>query len=153
MINKILQDIKKSFGNPTLKSTILGVLLFYQAYFGAGFINSCRNSWYSRDVKNYNTLQEVEQDVKKEKEALGIENLVININVDNSFTGCRMNKDGSYTINFEPKRLNYLVLRHEFYHIKKMQEGSLIRYIPLIDEYGEWKATSYAIKRAQEERR
>ena len=151
MINKFLQDIKKSFGNPALKPAILGVLLFYEAYFGAGFINSCRNNWYLRDVKNYNTLQEAEQDVKKEKEALGIENLVINLNVDNSPTRCQKNKDGSYTINFKPKRLNYPVLRHELYHIKKLQEGSLIRHIPLIGEYEEWKATSYAVKRAQEE--
>ncbi|OGJ22014.1 hypothetical protein A3K73_07840 [Candidatus Pacearchaeota archaeon RBG_13_36_9] len=127
-----------------------------------GKLNKMRNGIHFNKEKSYRTQQELQKSLKNGKKQLGIENLVIDIESwDQPITFCRRVDKNNYQIILCTLYRRAFSLNHELYHIKKMYEREsmvLKESSNLFVEafkycLEEWNATSYAIKRAQEEGR
>ena len=110
--------------------------------------NAYRNELYfnSPDLKNMN-LSEM---LKSEKKKLGLDNvkIILELEKDEDIGRFLGMKEGAYHIKINPDYSVSFALKHELFHLKRIHFKEYMNY-PILDEFEEWMATSYAIQESQ----
>ncbi|MBI4919297.1 hypothetical protein HY837_05160 [archaeon] len=140
------------------KTTAFCLGLFYLgfSYLLPDLVNTGRNMQLKDNVKapRYITLDQVKQDLEKEKKKLGLENVIIHAKFENSSENAYVGrlKGGEGYLLVLARNRNIDALQHELWHVYESEQGLLRESFlyelinPLHPTLSEWRATTYALE-------
>lgn len=132
-----------------LVQSIACVSTLFALPFGINYANGLRNHAVLQDSPIYLSPEDFSRDVTIEKHKLGLDNVIVATEFPITEPSAHTYKimDHTYIISFNPSYARKVVLRHELYHVKQLEESSFLlpKSSPL-NCLHEWAATSYALK-------